>query len=381
MSTTTPSHTYNQAKITNRSPWERDDNKARQTFVDGQKKLIEMLKQAGQFGGGNKGNNNKGDLPPFPPIGITPKLIGIILVVIGAIWLASGFYILQEDEESVVMRFGEFVRNGLPGPNYHLPYPIETMQKYPVTRVQREEIGFRSGSPTNTSYARRQGNQVVSEESLMLTGDENILDINFVVQWKIKNLQDFVFKISDPFQTVKYAAESAMREVIGQTPLTDAQTEKRAMVEESVKDLLQSILDSYSSGIEIVGLQMLKVDPPEEVVEAFRDVQTARADKERLINEAYSYRNDILPRARGQAAKIIQAAEAYRESTIAKAAGDVRRFEAVQQEYAKAKDVTKRRIYLDTLQEIMSGLDKIIIDNDVSKGTVPYLPLNQLGGK
>lgn len=340
--------------------------------VDPSKEFDEFFK--GEAFKGFKGSfsNNK-EKPEFRPPSSSAVfgLVGIAFLV----WLASGFYIVEEEEQAVVLRFGEFVRIADPGPNYHIPTPIEKAIKLKVTRVEREEIGFRGGSGS-TNQTRSGKN--VPEESLMLTGDENIVDINFVVQWKIKNIQDYIFNIVGPRETVKSAAESAMREIVGKTPISDAQTQGRSLVEQSAKTLLQEILDSYGSGIEIVGLQMLKVDPPSEVVDAFRDVQTARADKEREINQADAYRNDIIPRARGDAEKIIQEAEAYKQEVVASSEGQASRFMAVYNEYKKAKDVTRQRIYLETMEDILKGMNKILVDSGKTQGVLPYLPLSDL---
>jgi membrane protease subunit HflK len=214
----------------------------------------------------------------------------------------------------------------------------------------------------------------------MLTGDENIVDINFEVQWRIRDPKAFLFNVRNPEITVKNAAESAVREVIGSTQIATALAEGRLDIEVKSKQLLQSILDSYKSGVEVVRLQMLKVDPPHEVIDAFRDVQTARADMERLINQSETYRNDIIPKARGESEKIVLDAEAYKARVIARAEGEAARFASVYKEYASAQDVTRKRMYLETMEEIMRGMNKVVIDDKV-QGTVPILPLNDLGRK
>lgn len=322
------------------------------------------------FKGPFSDNSQKADMKPPS----ASALIGLAALAF-FVWLASGFYIIEEEEQAVVLRFGEFVRIANPGPNYHLPTPIEKIIKLKVTRIEREEIGYRGGQ--ESSNTARSGRNI-PEESLMLTGDENIVDINFVVQWKINNIKNYVFNIVGPRETVKSAAESSMREVIGKTPISDAQTQGRSLVEQSAKKLLQDILDSYAAGIEIVGLQMLKVDPPSEVVDAFRDVQTARADKEREINQAEAYQNDIIPRARGDAEQILQNAEAYKQEVIASSQGHASRFLAVYNEYKKAKDVTRQRIYLETMEDILKDMNKILVDSGKTQGVLPYLPLSEL---
>jgi membrane protease subunit HflK len=292
-------------------------------------------------------------------------------MVIVAIWGLSGFYRVQPDEQGVVLRFGKWVRTTQPGLNYHIPYPVETVFTPKVTRENNIDIGF----TTSGGGAQRD----VPAESLMLTGDENIVDIDFSVVWVIKDAGKYLFNIRDPELTVRAVAESAMREVIGKTPIQSALTEGRQDIETQTKDLVQQALDEYEAGIEIRRLKLQKVDPPQEVIASFRDVQAARADQERLRNEAEAYENDILPRARGQAEKIIQDAEAYKEQVVNQAEGEGARFISIYNQYAKAKDVTRKRMYLDTMQAILSGMNKVIIDRSASgSGVVPYLPLPAL---
>jgi modulator of FtsH protease HflK len=314
----------------------------------------------------------------------------ILIVMLGSLflWLFSGFYIVDPEEQAVITRFGKYHRTTDSGLNYHIPAPIEYAIKQKVTRIEREEIGFRSTGSLNTPGSSPQlqtrtatSQRNISEESLMLTGDENIVDINFDVQWKIRDIKDFLFNVYKPKDTVKSTAESAMREVIGNTPIAAALAEGRSSIEQRTKDLLQKTLDSYGAGVEIVRLQMLKVDPPAQVVDAFRDVQTARADKEREINQAQAYQNDIIPRARGDASRLVQEAEGYKQEVIARSKGEASRFLAVYEQYVNAKDVTKKRLYLETMEELLQGMDKIIVDNKGGQGVIPYLPLPQLTKK
>jgi membrane protease subunit HflK len=305
--------------------------------------------------------------------------IAIVAIAILVIWLASGFYRVLPDEVGVVMRFGAYNRTTQPGLNYHLPNPIETVLRPSVTRVNRTEIGYRNAEgPTTRGPATRQ----VPEEALMLTGDENIVDINFAVFWIIKDAQAYLFNIRAPEATVKSAAESAMREVVGETPIAQALSEGRGKIETDTHHLLQGILDSYGAGIEVTQLQLLKVDPPAPVIDAFRDVQRALADRERLRNEAEAYRNDIIPRARGDSVRIKQEAEAYRQEIIARAQGDADRFISVYHAFKAAQDVTQQRIYLETMEEILKNSNKVIIDKSAEggNGVLPYLPLPALGG-
>jgi membrane protease subunit HflK len=300
---------------------------------------------------------------------------GILLAVaaILALWLASGFYRVQPDEQGVVLRFGQYVRTEQPGLRYHLPAPVEMVFTPKVTRVNRTEIGFRSAGEGR----RAGGERDVADESLMLTGDENIIDIDFTVFWVIKDAGNFLFKIREPEATVKKAAESAMREIIGRTEIQPALTEARQAIETNTRDLLQRMMDDYQSGVEVTQVQLQKVAPPAPVVDAFDDVQRARADRERLRNEAEAYRNDIIPRARGEAERIIQEASAYREQVVSLAKGDAQRFAAIEGAYAQAKEVTVRRLYLETMEQILKGTPKIILDTPAG-GALGYLPLNEL---
>jgi membrane protease subunit HflK len=304
---------------------------------------------------------------------------GIAIVALGilVIWLASGFYRVLPDEVGVVLRFGAYNRTTQPGLNYHLPAPIETVLRPSVTRVNRTEIGYRNAEGPGRGQATRQ----VPEEALMLTGDENIVDINFAVFWVIKDARAYLFNIRAPEATVKSAAESAMREVVGETPIAQALSEGRGKIETDTQGLLQGILNAYSAGIEITQLQLLKVDPPAPVIDAFRDVQRALADRERLRNEAEAYRNDIIPRARGDAVRIKQEAEAYRQEITARSQGDADRFLSVYNAFKAAQDVTLQRLYLETMEEILKNSNKVIIDKSAqgSSGVLPYLPLPALG--
>ncbi|HYD32398.1 MAG TPA: FtsH protease activity modulator HflK [Azospirillaceae bacterium] len=307
------------------------------------------------------------------------KGIALIVGVLVVLWLASGFYRVQPDEQGVVLRFGQWVRTEQMGLQWHIPAPIETVIKPKVTRVNRIEVGYRSGGSAD---GRRPviGDRDVPDESLMLTGDENIIDIDFTVFWVIKDAGQYLFKIRDPETTVKKAAESAMREVIGRTDLQPALTEARQQIETATRTLLQNMLDEYQAGIEIQQVQLQKSDPPAPVVDAFNDVQRARSDRERLRNEAEAYRNDIIPRARGEAERLSQEAQAYREQVINLAKGDAQRFTSIYEAYTLSKDVTVRRMYLETMEQILRGTNKVIIDQnaDGGSGVVPYLPLDRL---
>ena len=300
-------------------------------------------------------------------------LLGVLVV---AGWLASGFYNVQPDEQGVVLRFGAFIGKTYPGLNYHIPWPVESVLLPAVTRVNRVEVGFRSDSRglQNTSAPT----QDVAEESLMLTGDENIIDINFAVFWRIRDAGDFLFNTRNPANTVKAASESVMREVIGRTPIEPALGPGRTQIETAVKTGVQAILDQYGAGVEITQVSLLKSNPPDEVIESFRDVQRANTDAERARNAAQSSANGIVPRARGDAARLVAEADAARQASVAEATGQAQRFLSVLTAYNAAKDVTLQRLYIETMQDILIHTPAVVVD-DKLRGVVPFLPLNSLG--
>ena len=297
-------------------------------------------------------------------------------MVIAAVWLGSGFYRVQPDEQGIVMRFGAFRRSAPPGLNYHLPWPVESVLLPAVTRINRVEVGYRSGAPDLRSASGRDLPQRdVPEESLMLTGDENIIDIDFAVFWRISDAGAFLFSTRHPEIAVKSVAESVMREVIGRTPIQPALTDARAQIETSVMTGAQAILDQYHAGVEITQVQLQKVDPPAAVIDSFRDVQRANTEAERMVNQAQSYRNDVVPRARGDAAQIMAAADGARQASIAEATGQAQRFQSVLSAYQLAKEVTLKRLYIETMEEILLHTPTTIVDDGI-KGLVPFLPLN-----
>jgi len=303
-------------------------------------------------------------------------LLLIIVVVAFIAWVISGFYRVEPEEQGVAMIFGKWVATTQPGLNYNLPAPIGSVETPKVTRVNRVEVGFRSGLDPGQSGSGHD----VPAESLMLTGDENIIDIQFVVFWQIKNAGEYLFGIYEPDETVKNVAESAMREIVGQTPFELARTQGRAQIQQRTLDLMQKILDSYGAGILVTQVEMQKVDPPEDTIAAFRDVQAARADKERAVNEAQAYYNEVTKRAEGEAQRIIKNAEGYKAEKIAIAKGDAQRFISVYDQYVLAKDITMRRIYLETMEKVMQGINKVLVDvpGATGGGAVPYLSLNEL---
>ena len=317
-----------------------------------------------------------------------PLLFFAAVVAAGVVIFYAFTYSVKPDELGVVLRFGQFHRQEGPGLHYRLPYPVEEVLKPKVTRENSIEIGFRSfgGARGSGTSAKRD----VTEESLMLTGDENIVDVDFVVFWRIKaedkdpvtgqtGAEQFLFNIQNPESTVKEVAESAMREVVGEADIQPILTQDRQKTEAAVTALMQKTLDSYGAGIRITKVQLQKVDPPSKVIDSFRDVQAAKADQERIQNEAQAYANRIVPEARGQAERILQAAEAYKEQTVQEATGQAARFEKVFEEYEKAPDITRKRMFLETMEKVLGGTDKIILDpSGNGPGVVPYLPLNEL---
>ena len=304
--------------------------------------------------------------------GSKPVILG--LIILSLLWIGSGLYRVLPDEQGVVLRFGKFVNTTQPGLHYHLPMPVERVLTPKVTKVNRVDVGFRPASDSG----RSSGVGNVPEESLMLTGDENIVDINYSVFWVIKDAGKFLFNIQSPVETVKATSETAMREVIAKNKIQTILTEGRANIEVEVQEITQQILDEYQSGIQITQVQTQQADPPEQVIDAFRDVQAARADRERSKNEAEAYANDVIPRARGEAEQVLQQAEAYKKEVVAKAEGEASRFSAIYNEYRNAKQVTQERMYLETMEKVLADIDKVIIDKESGSGVVPYLPLPEL---
>ena len=353
----------------------------------------DILKKESPWGDSNKNNkqpspNNPGDMEDlakkfqdglknmFGGSSKTPdakKPISLFIIGAIAVWALSGFYRVDADEQGVVLRFGKYTNMTQPGLNYHLPFPIESVVTPKVSRVNRIDVGFRSsGEGSRAAIAD------IKEESAMLTGDENIVDINYSVFWVIKDASKYLFNVQDPIGTIKVVAETAMREVIARKKIQVILTQGRAEIENEVQKIMQQILDSYGSGVDITQVQAQKSDPPTQVIDSFRDVQAAKADKERAQNEAEAYANDVIPRARGEAAKITQEAEGYKREAVAQAEGEASRFIAIYNEYAKAKTVTQERMYLETMEKVLSGVNKIIIDKQSGSGVVPYLPLPEL---
>ena len=340
-------------------------------------KVQAMFRGAMPGGGGARG-------PSMPAMLGGGRGLLLVSLLAAVAWGVSGFYRVQPDEQGVVLRFGAVNRSALPGLNYHVPWPVERVLRPAVTRINRVEVGFTSpggeARPIDIRAMRAGSGGVrdLPEESLMLTGDENIIDINFSVFWRIRNAGDFLFNNRSPEITIKAAAESVMREVIGSTPIQPALTDARARIETDVRAGVQAILDNYKSGVEVTQVQLQKVDPPEAVIESFRDVQRASTDADRARNEADAYQNDIVPRARGDAARLVAEAEGARQVSITESTGQAQRFLSVLRAYEAAKDVTMQRLYLETMQTILSTTPSIIVD-DRLQGVVPFLPLGDVG--
>ena len=342
----------------------------------------------GPWGSGPSGGGNQPDLEELlkrsqdrlkqvmPGSGIPGPLMFLAAALGIAVFCFFAFtFRVNPDELGVVMRFGQFTRQEPPGLHFRLPYPIEEVRLPKVTRQNIIEVGMRTGTASRGMVS---GIRDIPEESLMLTGDENIVDVDFVVFWRIKDAAEYLFNIQNPETTVKEVAESAMREIVGQSNIQPILTEARQKTEAAVQKLMQDTLDMYKAGIRIDQVQLQKVDPPAPVIDAFRDVQAARADQQRLQNEAFTYANRIVPEARGEAERTLQAAEGYKQQTVAEATGQASRFLKIYDEYVKAPDVTRRRMFLETMERVMSGTDKIILDSKNGQGVVPFLPLDQL---
>ena len=295
------------------------------------------------------------------------KLMPVVLAAL-AIWLLTGTYMVGPDEVGVVRTFGEHTRVAQSGLNWHFPVPIETVNTPKVTEVKRVEIGFRT--LRNGQY------RTVEKESLMLTGDENIVDAEMIVQYKIKDPVAYLFNIVEPELTVREAAEASLRTVVGRNKIDETLTTGKFTIQEETKFQLQSILDLYESGIHVVAVQLQDVSPPKEVIGAFKDVASAKEDKNRMVNQAEGYRNDLIPKARGEAEAMIRAAEGFRESRIKRAEGDAEKFTTILQEYRKAKSITEKRLYLETMEKVLPGIEKIIIPDKDSGNILNLLNLN-----
>lgn len=344
------------SRIFSRSPWDNKDN----IF--------------------NSTSRKKFDFDFFnnltPPSQFNINSFAPILLVILVLWLLSGIFKIDEGSQAAVLRFGKYVSTKHAGLNYHLPAPIETIVLEKVDASRRIEIGYRSAAQFNSrmrASSSKIDNKIIPEESVMLTGDENIIVLNSDIMWRIKDIGSYLFNIENPEQTVKIVAESAIREVIGKTPISSVLSNQKQKIASEIQELTQQILDSYNSGIQIDEVQLLKTEPPSEVIDAYRDVQTSRADKEREINQAYTYSNDVIPRARGEAAKLIEDAEGYKQAVISRAIGEANRFNALLEQYKLNKQLTKDRIYLDIMEDILKNSNQILISKD---HILPHMSIN-----
>lgn len=307
------------------------------------------------------------------------KMILVLLCVAVVVWFLSGIYIVNPDQQGVVLRFGKYSRTVDSGPHYAWPMPIEEVYKPHVTQILRSEVGFRSVGQSRTF---QQGQvRSIPEEASMLTGDENIVNVQFSVQYKISDPVQYLFNVSEPTALVRNAAEAAMREVIGNSLIDSAITDGKLKIQSEATQLLQNVLNRYGAGIHVIAVQLQDVHPPQDVIDAFKDVASAREDKSRIINEAEAYRNELLPRARGQAAAIRNEAEAYAAKRVQESQGAATRFDALRVEYEKAPKVTQQRLYYETMEEILAGSsEKVLMDGAAGGRVLPYMPLTGLHG-
>ncbi len=320
---------------------------------------------AGLFGGKRKNGEPSG---PTPGGAMIPgrSLVGFVAAALAALWLASGFYIVDAGERGVVLRFGKYIETTEPGPHWHLPWPMESVQVVNVDQVRTVEIGYRNNVRNK-----------IPQESLMLTDDENIVDLQFAVQYTVKNPEDYLFNDRSPNDAVKQVAESAMREIVGRSKMDYVLYEGRSDIAAQAKSLMQKILNRYGTGIAISQVTLQNAQPPEQVQAAFDDAVKAGQDKERVKNEAQAYANDVVPRAKGLAARLSEEAQGYQQSVIATAKGDASRFDQIAAEYRKAPEVTRTRLYLDTMQQVLSNTSKVIVEQSGSHNLL-YLPLDKL---
>jgi modulator of FtsH protease HflK len=341
----------------------------------------------GGQGGGQGGGGNTPDMDDMIrkaqesfksllPGGTPPsKLLLLGLAGLLVLWFASGFYLVQPNENGVVLTFGKYTRTEeTAGLKFHVPWPVQSVTIVDVTQERRIQIGFTDRTSQTASRAATDN----IDESLMLTGDENIIDIDFVVLWRVGNARDFLFSVRNPEDTIQLVASSAMREIIGQTPIQSALTEGRTKIQTDTRALMQKILDDYKTGVTINNVQLQKVDPPQDVVDAFNEVQRARQDQERAKNQAEAYRNSIIPVAKGEAEKLRQEAQAYKEQIVNRATGDAARFESVLTAYRSGERVTADRMYLETIEDVLTNARTVVIGSSPGSNIMPYLPIDNL---
>ena len=370
---------WNQQGPENKDPWGQGNGQSGppdldQVIRDLQKKLSGIFGKSSSRGGGGGGSGGgKGK-------GLTLGRTGGILltIVVVGLWIASGFYVVDQGEQGVQLRFGKYQEVKPAGLRWHMPYPIESVEIVNVQKVRTVEVGYRTREGTTQRESTTQL-ILVPREALMLTADENIIDIQFAVQYNIRDPRDLLFKVSEPAdQVVRQATESAVREIVGRSSMDFVITGGRAEIAFETRELLQAILDRYQTGITVRAVEMQNAQPPAEVKDAFDDAVRAREDEERLKNEAEAYANDVIPKARGAAARIVQEAEGYKESVIATSQGEASRFLQVLEEYNRAPGVTRDRLYLEAMEEVLSRSTKLVIDQGSNSNSVMYLPLDQL---
>ncbi len=352
---------WNEPGGNNKDPWGQGGNDQGPPDLD---ELIRKMqaKLGGVFGGRRKGGgvSSGGGAGSFG--------IGLLLVVGALVWLATGIYIIDEGKRGVVLRFGEFAAITTPGPHWHIPYPVETVEVVDVEQRRAEEIGYRSSG---------QRSVIVPKEALMLTRDENIVNVQVAVQYQIKDAREYLFNVRDPRSTLQQAAESALREVVGKSKMDFVLTEGRSEVVAQVKVLMQQMLDQYQAGLRVSEVSLQDVQPPEEVQGAFSDAIRAREDEQRLKNEAEAYSNDVIPKARGMAARQLEEANAYKESLVAQAEGEASRFSQLMTEYKRAPEVTRKRLYMETMEEVLDRSSKVVVDVKGGNNLL-YLPLDRM---
>ena len=358
---------WNQSGSGDKDPWGQGNGQNQPPDLDEVLKDIQK-RFSGIFGGkGGGGGKSGGNLPSFSSKAIAP----IAIIVLG-LWFATGFYVVEQGQQAVEMRFGAYKTIKEAGLRWHMPYPIESVEVVNIQQIRTVEVGYRTSARSNQATT-------VGREALMLTADENIIDIHFAVQYDIKDPRELIFNVAEAYDSVvRGATESAVREIVGRNTMDFAITGGRAEIAQETKSLLQQILDRYDTGINIKAVEMQNAQPPAEVKAAFDDAVKAREDEERFKNEAQAYQNDIIPRARGAAARLEQEAAAYKATVVAKARGEASRFLQVLDEYTKAPDVTRDRLYLDALEDVYSNSTKLVIDQKSGGNNVMYLPLDQL---
>ena len=370
---------WNQEGPENKDPWGQGNGQKGppdldQVIRDLQKKLSGIFGKSSSRGGGGGGSGGgKGK-------GLSLGRTGgsLLAIVVVGLWIASGFYVVDQSEQGVELRFGKFQEVKPAGLRWHMPYPIELVEIVNVQQVRTVEVGYRTREGGTTRDGATQL-VLVPREALMLTADENIIDIQFAVQYNIRDPRDLLFKVSEPAdQVVRQATESAVREIVGRSSMDFVITGGRAEIAFETRELLQNILDRYQTGITVRAVEMQNAQPPAEVKDAFDDAVRAREDEERLKNEAEAYANDIIPKARGAAARIVQESEGYKESVIATSQGEASRFLQVLEEYNLAPGVTRDRLYLEAMEEVLSRSTKLVIDQGSNSNNVMYLPLDQL---